>query len=153
MNQGYSTVTPISEGFILQFADWSTVFIVLPGIGCFYFCHGSDRIACPPEKRTKGRLRETLITFRHLLGGRAFMGFAFSQAFIGTGMFAYISGSPFILQNIYGVCRLRCSACHLPSTALAGVAWEENAWPMALSIFGFDVLAILFYVFLVRRNA
>ncbi|MCR6595654.1 hypothetical protein NFC80_03295 [Bacillus halotolerans] len=103
MNQGYSTVTPISEGFILQFTDCSTVFIMLPGIGCFYFCHGSDRIACPPEKRTKGRLRETLITFRHLLGGRAFMGFAFSQAFIGTGMFAYISGSPFILQNIYGV--------------------------------------------------
>ncbi|WP_239691005.1 hypothetical protein [Bacillus halotolerans] len=88
-----------------------------------------------------------------MLGGRAFMGFAFSQAFIGIGMFAYISGSPFILQNIYGVCRLRCSACRLPSTALAGVAWEENAWPMALSIFGFDVLAILFYVFLVRRNA
>ncbi|WP_415859190.1 hypothetical protein [Bacillus sp. V26] len=44
-----------------------------------------------------------LTAFRHLLGGRAFMGFAFSQAFIGTGMFAYISGSPFVLQNIYGV--------------------------------------------------
>ncbi|WP_434813627.1 hypothetical protein ACRV5I_12535 [Bacillus halotolerans] len=53
----------------------------------------------------------------------------------------------------YTVCRLRCSACRLPSTALAGVAGEENAWPMALSIFGFDVLAILSYVFLVRRNA
>ncbi|MEC3637637.1 hypothetical protein ACUUYQ_08295 [Bacillus halotolerans] len=31
------------------------------------------------------------------------MGFAFSQAYIGIGMFAYISGSPFVLQNIYGV--------------------------------------------------
>ncbi|WP_277988430.1 hypothetical protein [Bacillus halotolerans] len=41
----------------------------------------------------------------------------------------------------------------MPSTALAGVAGEENAWPMALSIFGFDALAILSYVFLVRRNA
>jgi DHA1 family bicyclomycin/chloramphenicol resistance-like MFS transporter len=36
---------------------------------------------------------------------------------------------------------------------LVGVAGEESAWPMALSIFGFDVLAILSYVFLVRRNA
>ncbi|MCK8099864.1 hypothetical protein MTN95_10835 [Bacillus sp. 2CMS4F] len=45
MNQGYSTVSPITGGFILPFSDWSTVFIVLAGIGCFYFCHGSDRIA------------------------------------------------------------------------------------------------------------
>ncbi|MEC1613515.1 MFS transporter [Bacillus mojavensis] len=57
----------------------------------------------PPEKQTKGGLRETLTTFRHLLDDRAVMGFAFSQAFIMTGMFAYISVSPFVLQNIYGV--------------------------------------------------
>ena len=31
------------------------------------------------------------------------MGFALSQAFVMTGMFAYIAGSPFVLQNIYGV--------------------------------------------------
>ncbi|MDL5610259.1 MFS transporter [Bacillus halotolerans] len=105
MNQGYSTVTPISEGFILQLPDWSTVFIVLAGVGCFYFVTVLTALpeSPPPEKRTKGRLRKTLITFQHLLGGRAFMGFAFSQAFIGIGMFGYISGSPFILQNIYGV--------------------------------------------------
>nr|WP_273543584.1 hypothetical protein [Bacillus halotolerans] len=35
MSQGYSTVSPISGGFILQFADWSTVFIVLAGSGVF----------------------------------------------------------------------------------------------------------------------
>ncbi|MFP3821777.1 MFS transporter, partial [Bacillus sp. SIMBA_008] len=57
----------------------------------------------PPEKRTSGGLRETLMTFRGLLGDRMFMGFALSQAFVMTGMFAYIAGSPFILQNIYGV--------------------------------------------------
>ncbi len=43
------------------------------------------------------------MTFRGLLGDRMFMGFALSQAFVMTGMFAYIAGSPFILQNIYGV--------------------------------------------------
>ncbi len=57
----------------------------------------------PPEKRTSGGLRETLMTFRGLLGDRMFMGFALSQAFVMTGMFAYIAGSPFVLQNIYGV--------------------------------------------------
>ncbi|MFJ9288589.1 hypothetical protein [Bacillus halotolerans] len=37
MNQGYSTVSPISGGFILQFTDWSTLFIVLAGTGCLIF--------------------------------------------------------------------------------------------------------------------
>ncbi|MDR4379150.1 multidrug effflux MFS transporter, partial [Bacillus amyloliquefaciens] len=57
----------------------------------------------PPEKRTSGGLRETLMTFRGLLGDRMFMGIALSQAFVMTGMFAYIAGSPFVLPNIYGV--------------------------------------------------
>ncbi|MEC1604093.1 hypothetical protein P9E04_01130 [Bacillus halotolerans] len=60
------------------------------------------------------------------------MGFAFSQAFIGTGMFAHISGSPFVLQNIYGV--------------------SAQMFSMLFAING-AVLAILSYVFLVRRNA
>ncbi|MCC2930112.1 MFS transporter [Bacillus sp. LBG-1-113] len=98
-------LAPITGGFILQFTDWSTVFIVLAGIGCLIFVAVLTALpeSLPPEKQTKGGLRETLSTFWHLLADRAFMGFAFSQAYIMTGMFAYISGSPFVLQNIYGV--------------------------------------------------
>ncbi|WP_339178774.1 multidrug effflux MFS transporter [Bacillus sp. FSL R5-0560] len=254
VNGAAPILAPITGGFILQFTDWSTVFIVLAGIGCLIFVAVLTALpeSLPPEKRTKGGLRETLATFRHLLADRAFMGFAFSQAFIMTGMFAYISGSPFVLQNIYGVSaqmfsmlfaingagiiaatqmtgRLAknvderklfisgllisiigsaalllsftfdlglfavCASLFiivssvgivtttgftlamqkqekgagsaaallglLPfiggaiAAPLVGVAGEESAWPMALSIFGFDVLAILSYVFLVRRNA
>lgn len=179
------------------------------------------------------------------------MGFAFSQAFILTGMFAYISGSPFVLQNIFGVSAqmfsflfavngagiiaatqitgrlaakrdertlftfglilsiigsialLAALALNLGIIAvcialfvivscvgivtttgfalamqkqekgagsaaallgllpfiggalaapLVGIAGEENAWPMALSIFGFDLLAVLSYVFLVKET-
>ncbi|MCY8105155.1 multidrug effflux MFS transporter [Bacillus mojavensis] len=254
VNGAAPILAPITGGFILQFTDWSTVFIVLAGIGCLIFVAVLTALpeSLPPEKRTKGGLRETLTTFRHLLVDRAFMGFAFSQAFIMTGMFAYISGSPFVLQNIYGVSaqmfsmlfaingagiiaatqmtgRLAknvderklfisgllisiigsaalllsltfdlglfavCASLFiivssvgivtttgftlamqkqekgagsaaallglLPfiggaiAAPLVGVAGEESAWPMALSISGFDVLAILSYVFLVRRNA
>ncbi|MEC1736637.1 multidrug effflux MFS transporter [Bacillus mojavensis] len=254
VNGAAPILAPITGGFILQFTDWSTVFIVLAGIGCLIFVAVLTALpeSLPPEKRTKGGLRETLTTFRHLLADRAFMGFAFSQAFIMTGMFAYISGSPFVLQNIYGVSAQMFSMLFaingagiiaatqmtgrlaknvderklfisgllisiigsaalllsltfdlglfavyaslfiivssvgivtttgftlamqkqekgagsaaallglLPfiggaiAAPLVGVAGEESAWPMALSIFGFDVLAILSYVFLVRRNA
>ncbi|MDJ1630480.1 MFS transporter [Bacillus velezensis] len=93
------------RGFILQFAGWKIVFVVLAVIGCIISAAVLTALpeSLPPEKRTSGGLRETLMTFRGLLGDRMFMGFALSQAFVMTGMFAYIAGSPFVLQNIYGV--------------------------------------------------
>lgn len=57
----------------------------------------------PEEKRAKGGLFQTLKTFKGLLSDRFFLGISFTQAFMMAGMFAYIAGSPFILQNLYGV--------------------------------------------------
>ena len=42
-------------------------------------------------------------TFGGLLKDRLFMGIACTQALIMTSMFAYIAGSPFVLQNLYNV--------------------------------------------------
>lgn len=57
----------------------------------------------PVNKRMSGGIRETLTTFRRLLSDRMFMGYALAQALVSAAMFAYIAGSPFVLQNIYGV--------------------------------------------------
>ncbi|MFE7084661.1 Bcr/CflA family efflux MFS transporter, partial [Priestia megaterium] len=105
VNGAAPILAPITGGFILQFAGWKIVFIVLAVIGCIISAAVLTALpeSLPPEKRTSGGLRETLMTFRGLLGDRMFMGFALSQAFVMTGMFAYIAGSPFVLQNIYGV--------------------------------------------------
>src|SRR5690606_2808446 len=45
----------------------------------------------------------TISTFRKLLGNSVFMGYAFSQGLMMAAMFAYISGSSFVLQELYGV--------------------------------------------------
>lgn len=105
VNGAAPILAPITGGFILQFAGWKIVFIVLAVIGCIISAAVLTALpeSLPPEKRTSGGLRETLMTFRGLLGDRMFMGFALSQAFVMIGMFAYIAGSPFVLQNIYGV--------------------------------------------------
>ncbi|MCA1214213.1 multidrug effflux MFS transporter [Bacillus amyloliquefaciens] len=105
VNGAAPILAPITGGFILQFAGWKIVFVVLAVIGCIITAAVLTALpeSLPPEKRTSGGLRETLMTFRGLLGDRMFMGFALSQAFVMTGMFAYIAGSPFVLQNIYGV--------------------------------------------------
>ena len=40
---------------------------------------------------------------RSLLADRVFMGYALSQGLVMAAMFGYISGSPFVLQDIFGV--------------------------------------------------
>ena len=60
------------------------------------------RETLPPEERETGGLSGTLATYGKLLNNRLFMGYALSQGLVTAAMFAYISGSPFVLQNIYG---------------------------------------------------
>jgi DHA1 family bicyclomycin/chloramphenicol resistance-like MFS transporter len=57
----------------------------------------------PPISRQTGGLAATIRTFGHLLTNRAFMGYALANGLAIGGVFAYIAGSPFILQEIYGV--------------------------------------------------
>src|SRR5699024_11792902 len=57
----------------------------------------------PESEREDGNLVATIKNFSVLIQDRVFIGIALAQAFASTSMFAYISGSPFILQNIYGV--------------------------------------------------
>ena len=59
------------------------------------------RETLPPEERETGGLSGTLATYGKLLNS-LFMGYALSQGLVTAAMFAYISGSPFVLQNIYG---------------------------------------------------
>jgi DHA1 family bicyclomycin/chloramphenicol resistance-like MFS transporter len=57
----------------------------------------------PPDRRQSGELRTTLITFRRLLTDRAFVGYALSCGLAFAAMFSYIAGSPFVIQDIYGL--------------------------------------------------
>ncbi|MBX0329149.1 MFS transporter, partial [Oscillochloris sp. ZM17-4] len=57
----------------------------------------------PAERRRAGGLRSTLAAFRTLFGDRHFVGYAVASGLAFSAMFAYISGSPFVIQEIYGV--------------------------------------------------
>ncbi|MBE9916251.1 multidrug effflux MFS transporter [Paenibacillus donghaensis] len=105
VNGAAPILSPIVGGQLLQFTSWRGVFIVLALIGVAMLL--SVLFGLPetlvPEKRSSGGTMNTLRTFGVLLKDRKFMGLALSSGFITAAMFAYISGSPFVLQNIYGV--------------------------------------------------
>ncbi|NOU95731.1 Bcr/CflA family efflux MFS transporter [Paenibacillus sp. LMG 31456] len=97
-------LAPIVGGQLLRLSTWPVVFIVLGLIGLLMFVIVMFGLpeTLPAEQRSQGGIRNTLTTFRRLIGDRNFMGIAVSQGLVVAAMFAYISGSPFVIQNIYG---------------------------------------------------
>jgi DHA1 family bicyclomycin/chloramphenicol resistance-like MFS transporter len=98
-------LAPVFGGALLTVTTWRSVFLVLAAIGVVLMAAAlfGLRESLPPERRQTGGLGATLATFRALLGDRVFMGYALSSGLAFAAMFAYISGSPFVLQNIYRV--------------------------------------------------
>ncbi|WP_145048417.1 multidrug effflux MFS transporter [Paenibacillus xylanexedens] len=104
---------PIIGGLLLEYTSWRGVFILLSLIGVLtllavIFGLGET---LPADRRSSGGLKQTLVTFRQIASNRLFMGYALTQGFVGAGMFAYISGSPFVLQKIYGISPQMFSLC------------------------------------------
>ncbi|MGX9805859.1 Bcr/CflA family multidrug efflux MFS transporter [Exiguobacterium acetylicum] len=97
-------LAPVIGGQLLRFGDWHFVFYLLAILSTLMLLAVALRLpeTLPLERRVEGNLTTTLKTFGRLLTDRIFIGYAFAQAFVMGGMFAYISGSPFVLQNIYG---------------------------------------------------
>ena len=95
---------PVIGGQLLRFTTWRGVFVVLAILGLLMTLSLLGlRETLPPEARHAGGLRATLRTFADLLGDRAYLGYALASGFAFAAMFAYIAGSPFVLQNVYGL--------------------------------------------------
>ncbi|NEW09303.1 multidrug effflux MFS transporter [Paenibacillus sp. SYP-B3998] len=105
VNGAAPILAPIIGGQILEFTTWRGVFLVLSliGVAMLIAVVLGLKETLPSERRSKGGLGNMLRTFRGLLSDRMFMGYALTQGLVFAGMFAYISGSPFVLQDIFGV--------------------------------------------------
>ncbi|MGP8302240.1 Bcr/CflA family multidrug efflux MFS transporter [Streptomyces inhibens] len=97
-------VAPLIGGQILRITDWRGVFVVLTAVGLALtlLVWRTLHETLPPERRHPGGLGETLRTMRDLLADRVFSGYLLVGAFAFAALFAYISASPFVVQEIYG---------------------------------------------------
>lgn len=100
-------VAPMTGGAILllSFATWHTIFHVLMIIGFLLVLLIALRLkeTLPLEKRIPSSIGTSVKTMGSLLKDRSFMGYALTVGFIHGGSFAYVSGTPFVYQDIYGV--------------------------------------------------
>ncbi|WP_096201256.1 multidrug effflux MFS transporter [Bacillus sp. FJAT-45350] len=98
-------LAPIIGGLLLQFSSWRGIFLTLTTIGFILLVIVLFLLpeTLSNENRLQSGIKNTFSTFKGLVRSRPFMGYALTQALITAAMFAYIAGSPFVFQNIFGV--------------------------------------------------
>ncbi|WP_330340427.1 multidrug effflux MFS transporter [Streptomyces sp. NBC_00557] len=97
-------VAPLIGGQILRVTDWRGVFLVLTGVGVLLAALVWLRLpeTLPPAERHGGGVGDALRSMRALLADLPFTGYTLAGSFAFAALFAYISASPFVVQEIYG---------------------------------------------------
>jgi DHA1 family bicyclomycin/chloramphenicol resistance-like MFS transporter len=98
-------LAPVLGGQLLALSSWRGIFVALAVIGALVLLAVATRLpeTLTPERRDLRGLRQTGRTLRGLLGLRDFMGYAITSSLCFATVFAYVSGSSFVLQDIYGL--------------------------------------------------
>ena len=96
-------LAPVVGAQILKVTTWPGIFVVLAALSAAIVTLAAIALpeTLPKERRDPGG--HTLATMRHLLTQRSFLGYALTAGLAFGALFAYISGSPFVLQEIYGL--------------------------------------------------
>jgi MFS transporter, DHA1 family, multidrug resistance protein len=97
-------LAPVIGGQVLEVTTWRGIFLVLAAIGAVLFAAAlvGLRESLPPERRRDDGVLATARTMASLLRDRHFAGFALAGALAFGALFTYVSGSPFVLQDLYG---------------------------------------------------
>ncbi|MDD9268532.1 multidrug effflux MFS transporter [Paenibacillus sp. GCM10023248] len=98
-------ISPTAGSAVSSFTSWIGVFIFLGFLGLFLTAMTLWGIkeSLPIEQRVPGNFMEVLRNYGSLLRDRNFMGYALVNGILFSGVFAYVAGTPFIYQNMYGI--------------------------------------------------
>ena len=96
---------PTLGGLMLRVMPWQGLFLALAAFGfvvapAVYLGLGET---LPPERRRPGGLRPALGSYGVLLRDRAYVRSALVVAFAFSALFVYVSGSAFVMRNVYGL--------------------------------------------------
>ena len=98
-------VAPMIGGFLLNHLGWPSIFVFfgtfgLALIGATWF--GLAESLKHPDLQAL-RVSRLLSNYRTFFANRLCVGYAFVNGFVFAGLFAFLSGSPYVLIEVYGV--------------------------------------------------
>ncbi|MFH7565283.1 Bcr/CflA family multidrug efflux MFS transporter [Oceanimonas smirnovii] len=98
-------VAPIIGGYLLLVGHWHSIFVLLAVIGALVSVALALRIpeTLKPEHRQSFRIWPVLQNYSRVLRHRAALGYIGCGGLTTAAMFAFISGSPLVYIELYGV--------------------------------------------------
>jgi MFS transporter, DHA1 family, multidrug resistance protein len=121
--QGLAPIlAPLIGSQLIRVVPWPGLFAVLAGYGVLLLVgagFGLPETLPTPARRQRG-LRASGRVIQELLADQRFVGYALVSGLAFAAMFSYLAGSPFVMQQIYGL-----------SPQLYGVAFGINALGIA----------------------
>jgi MFS transporter, DHA1 family, multidrug resistance protein len=97
-------VAPLIGGHVLLIGSWRTIFWLQAGFVIVAFAGlFSLPETLPVERRREAKIGSMVQAYVRLLADKRYLGYALSTSFIYGGMFAYISGTPFVYIELFGV--------------------------------------------------
>lgn len=99
-------LAPLIGGYVLLVSGWRSIFLLLGTLGAAIGVAAWRRLpeTLPPAERGDGgRLARVLGGYRAVAGHAASVRFILAASFSYAAMFAYVSGSPFVFIEVFGV--------------------------------------------------
>ncbi len=98
-------LAPLIGGYVLVAFGWRAIFAILTGFGlvCLLLSTGVLRETLHQDNRRSLALGSALGGYWTLLRNRRYMGYVLTSSLLFAGMFAYLSGSPFVFIQVYHV--------------------------------------------------
>lgn len=97
-------LAPLAGGQVLAWSGWQAIFVALAAFGAI--CWVAAWSGLPETLRQRGEplsLRTVAQGYGRLLAHRRFMAYTLAGGIGSAGMFAYITGAPFVFIEVYGV--------------------------------------------------
>ena len=99
------TIAPVIGGYLQTAFGWRASFICLTALGSIIVLaiwHLLAETLAEPDARAL-QPRRMLENFGHLFASRTYVGYVLTGCFCFAGLFAYISGSSFVLVDVFGL--------------------------------------------------
>jgi len=98
-------IAPLLGSYLLIWFGWHAIFWMQGALGaaCLLGVHFRMTESLAPQHRRSLEMTHIVSGYRELLRDRTFVGASLVCGFSSAGMFAYISGSPFVLIDFYKI--------------------------------------------------
>lgn len=101
---------PIAGGSVAHVWGWHGIFVILLILGIVLFCMCIPiKESLNPDKRFSGKMTASVKGYKEVLNVKGFTAYSAVYALAMAALFAYISATPFIVQDVFGFSELQFS--------------------------------------------